>query len=399
MTKKKSCSRLFSSGLALVLFFGCASQPDKNSHSPSWAKSPTQQQAPQQARSPTADLRPLAVVGSYRASSVTGDYAGYPGLQNFIAQMIEKHRFEREYLNGVFSQAKRKQWTLDYLAKSDQGLKGKPSKGGWSRYRSQFLDDRHINSGIAFWRRYQATLQRASRQYGVPEEYILGILAIETTFGGYVGNHRVIDALTTLAFDYQRRGDYFRSELENFLVMSRSEAIDPGKPVGSFAGAMGLGQFMPSSFLQWAVDFNADGRRDLWNAEDAIGSVANYFAQHGWQSGQPVVSAIRGNLAAVSTLEPGIDKQYQLTTLKQLGIAPEDECKCDYPLRLLLLRHQHDDQYLLGHGNFYVITRYNHSTHYAMAVHELAQAIKSEYRKMAKMQLQPLQAEQEKHEL
>jgi membrane-bound lytic murein transglycosylase B len=367
--------------LALLLFFGCASQPEKTNNA-NWAKSPTHQNPPQQARTANPDLRPLAAVGAYRAETVNGDYAGYPALQQFIAQMVEKHGFQREYLNGVFSQARRKQWTLDYLAKSDQSLKGKPAKGGWTRYRAQFLDERHINSGVSFWRQHQAALQRASQQYGVPEEYILGIMAVETTFGGFVGNHRVIDALTTLAFDYQRRGEYFRSELENFLVMTRSEAMDPGKPVGSFAGAMGLGQFMPSSFLQWAVDFNGDGRRDLWNPEDVIGSVANYFAQHGWQSGQPVVSSIRGNLAAATTLEPGIDSQYPLDRLKQLGISPEDNCRCDYPLRLLLLRHQNNDQYLLGHGNFYAITRYNHSTHYAMAVHELAQAIKGAYRKL-----------------
>ncbi len=365
----------------MLLFFGCASQPEKANNA-NWAKAPTRQTPPQQARTANPDLRPLAVIGAYRAATVSGDYAGYPALQQFIAQMVEKHGFEREYLNGVFSQARRKQWTLDYLAKSDQGLKGKPAKGGWTRYRAQYLDDRHINSGESFWRQHQTALQRASQQYGVPEEYILGIMAVETTFGSYVGNHRVIDALTTLAFDYQRRGEYFRSELENFLVMTRSEAMDPGKPVGSFAGAMGLGQFMPSSFLQWAVDFNGDGRRDLWNPEDVIGSVANYFAQHGWQSGQPVVSAIHGNLAAATALEPGIDSQYPLDRLKQLGLSPEDNCRCDYPLRLLLLSHQNSDQYLLGHGNFYAITRYNHSTHYAMAVHELAQAIKGAYRKL-----------------
>lgn len=364
-------------GLLLILLSGCASQPEKPEDNSNRARTPTQQTAPNQSRTATPDLRPYAEVGSYRAISVNGDYAAYPALNQFIEQMVRKHGFSREYLNGVFSQARRKQWTLDYLAKSDQGLKGKPSKGGWSRYRAQFLDERHIGSGVAFWQKYRSTLQRASQQYGVPAEYILGIMAVETTFGSFVGNHRVIDALTTLGFDYQRRGEYFRSELENFLVMTRSEGIDPGKPVGSFAGAMGLGQFMPSSFLQWAVDFNGDGRRDLWNPEDVIGSVANYFAQHGWQQGQPVVSATRGSLAGVDSLEPGIDNQYTLPTLKQAGIEPAGDCRCDYPLRLLLLRHQSNDEYLLGHPNFYVITRYNHSTHYAMAVHELAQAIKS----------------------
>lgn len=382
MNFAKTNHRRASLGLALLLFAGCASQPEKSDFNANHARSPVQQNAPSQTRTAAPDLRPLAAVGAYHAASVSGDYAGYAALTQFIEYMAQKHGFDREYLNGAFSQAKRKQWTLDYLAKSDQGLKGKPGKGSWSRYRGQFLDDRHINSGIGFWRKHSAALKRASQQYGVPEEYILGIMAVETTFGGFVGNHRVIDALTTLAFDYQRRGEYFRGELENFLVMTRGEGIDPLKPVGSFAGAMGLGQFMPSSFLQWAVDFNGDGRRDLWDPEDVIGSVANYFAQHGWQRGQPVVSALHGDPSA-GNLEPGIDRQYPLSALRQAGVTPVDNCECNYPLRLLMLRHQSNDQYLLGHPNFYVITRYNQSTHYAMAVHELAQAIKAGYLRSA----------------
>lgn len=313
-------------------------------------------------------------VGRYHAKQVGGDFAGYASLQQFIEQMVKKHGFEREYLLGLFSEAKRKQWTLDYLAKSDQTLKAKPAQGSWTRYREKFLDERHIGAGVEFARQHRSTLQRASRQYGVPEEYILGILAVETTFGGFVGNHRVLDALTTLGFDYQRRGEYFRDELEKFLLMSRQEGLDPARPKGSFAGAMGLGQFMPSSFLQWAVDFNGDGRRDLWNAEDAIGSVANYFAKHGWQPGQPVTTPLSAKGAV--DLEPGIDRQYTLSDLTRAGLQPVSACRCQGPLRLLRLRHQSYDQYLIGHPNFYTITRYNQSTHYAMAVHELAQTIK-----------------------
>jgi membrane-bound lytic murein transglycosylase B len=324
-------------------------------------------------------LRKLEGIGNYSAATVSGDYANYPALKQFIELMVQKHGFKREYLNGLFSQVRRKQWTLDYLSKSDQGLKSKPAKGGWTRYRAQFLDQQHIHGGVVFWKKHQTAIQRASQQYGVPGEYILGIMAVETSFGVNVGNHRVIDALTTLGFDYQRRGDFFRSELEQFLLMSATEGLDPAKPVGSFAGAMGFGQFMPSSFQQWAVDFNGDDQRDLWSPDDAIGSIANYFARHGWQAGQPIVSATHGNLHGVTNLEPGIDSQYSLNSLRLAGLEPQGDCNCDYPLRLLLLRHQHRDEYLLGHPNFYVITRYNHSTHYAMAVHELAQAIKQAY--------------------
>lgn len=175
-----------------------------------------------------AAISPESCVGQYHAGSITGDFAGYTDLQQFIDRMVEKHSFEREYLMGLFSQAHRQNRTLDYLAKSDVTLKGKPAAGGWDRYRAKFLDERHIGAGVEFALSNRDALQRATRQYGVPEEYILGILAIETNFGSYVGNHRLIDALTTLGFDYARRGDYFRAELENFLLMSQNEGMDPG---------------------------------------------------------------------------------------------------------------------------------------------------------------------------
>jgi membrane-bound lytic murein transglycosylase B len=313
-------------------------------------------------------------IGAYRAQLISGDYADYSSLEQFIEEMVHKHGFERDYLRGLFSQAHRKNWTLNYLAKSDRAMKKKPATGGWSRYRARFLDDHHIAAGVEFALTHRIALQRASLQYNVPEEYILGILAVETIFGGNVGNHRVLDALTTLSFDYARRGDYFRSELENFLLMTREEGLDPATPVGSFAGAMGPGQFMPSSFLQYAVDFNNDGRRDLWDPEDTIGSIANYLAQHGWKPGQPVVASLTAK--GTVTLDPGIGKQYTLAAIEQAGLHPVLPFNTDGPYHLLLLRHAGHDQYLIGYPNFYTITRYNHSVYYAMAVHELAQAIK-----------------------
>lgn len=315
-----------------------------------------------------------APVGAYSAQSISGDYGGYASLNLFIEEMVHKNGFERDYLRGLFSQAHRKDWTLRYLAKSDKAMKGKPASGGWTRYRAKFLDERHILEGVEFAHNHRATLQRAFQQYGVPEEYILAILAVETRFGGNVGNHRVLDALTTLSFDYARRGDFFRGELENFLLMTRNEGLDPAIPVGSFAGAMGLGQFMPSSFLQLAVDFNGDGRRDLWDPEDAIGSIANYFTHYGWKSGQPVVTPLMAR--GVVALEPGINKQYTMAEIGQAGLQPIFPSNTDGPFHLLLLRHTGHDQYLIGYPAFYTITRYNHSVYYAMAIYEMAQAIR-----------------------
>ncbi len=313
-------------------------------------------------------------VGAYSAEFISGDYAGYMSLNLFVDEMVQKHGFERDYLRGLFSQAQRKNWTLKYLAKSDQARKSKPRPGGWTRYRAKFVDELHIAEGVEFGHNHRAALQRATRQYGVPEEYILAILAVETRFGRNVGNHRVLDALTTLSFDYPRRSDFFRSELEYFLVMTRNEGLDPAQPVGSFAGAMGLGQFMPSSFLELAVDFNGDDHRDLWDPEDTIGSIANYFAQYGWKPGQPVVTPLMARRPVA--LEPGLSRQYTMAEIEQAGLHPVRPCNSEGPFYLLVLQHADLDQYLLGHADFYTITRYNHSIYYAMAVHELAQAIK-----------------------
>jgi membrane-bound lytic murein transglycosylase B len=355
--------------LLLTSLAACSSPTHQDDVAPALIAKPVATQ-PQAASTPAN----ATAVGNYHGKQLSGDYAGYASVQQFIDRMVQKHAFKREYLVGLFSQAHRKNWTLNYLAKSDQAMKGKPVKGGWSKYRAQFLDERHIGAGVDFARRHRDALQRASQQYGVPEEYILGIMAVETTFGSNVGNHRVLDALTTLSFDYPRRSEFFQGELEDYLLMTRNEGLDPAQPVGSFAGAMGLGQFMPSSFLQWAVDFDGDGRRDLWGADDAIGSVANYFAQHGWQAGGSVVTPLRSQ--GEVNLQTGIETQYTPEAIRQAGLVADAAYSDNAPLHLLLLRYADHDEYLAGHANFYTITRYNHSTHYAMAVHELAQAIK-----------------------
>lgn len=370
-TKMKPLSVLM---LGIAMLAGCAS--NRPGHYP--AQSSSAGAAAPSYPAPQADRQPQ-LAGRYSAARVSGDYMGYPGLDEFITRMASKHGFPREYLNGLFSQAQRKQWTLNYLSREAGPGVATPRPGAWTRYRSQFLTEQHISGGADFWRRHAQALQRASERYGVPPEYILGIMGVETVYGRNVGNHRVIDALTTLAFDYPRRAGYFAEELENFLVMANAERIDPAQPVGSYAGAMGLGQFMPSSFLHWAVDFDGDGRRNLWQAEDVIGSIANYFAQHGWHRGEPVATPAVATNGNVQNLETGYDTHYALADLVNRGIRPAVGLQGAEPLRLLRLRATTGDEYWLGHENFYVITRYNHSTHYAMAVHQLAQAIKQRY--------------------
>ncbi len=327
--------------------------------------------------------------GPYSASRLSGDYADYPALLTFIDRMVQRHAFPKAYLLGLFSEAKRRQWTLDYMRREAPPATPQrtlpPRPGSWTRYRAQFLTDFHINRGASFWSKHAATLHKASQRFGVPESIVMGILGVETAYGANLGKDRILDALTTLAFDYPRRADYFTSELENFLIMTRSEGMDPTQPRGSYAGAMGLGQFMPGSFLQWGTDLDGDGRKDLWNPADAIGSVAHYFAAHGWHPGAPVITPARTTHPRYKLLEYGYDKPYTLSTLAEYGVEPVSPVSggTTASLRFLRLGTQQGEEHWLGHDNFYVITRYNHSTHYAMAVYALAEAVKQRYEKLA----------------
>jgi membrane-bound lytic murein transglycosylase B len=284
----------------------------------------------------------------YSAGTLTGIYANSQPVHNFIQHMVHVHGFSESYLNGLFSRANRLQSVINLEGGAFQppGTKPAPPRAGsWTRYRKQFLTEAHISRGVEFWSNNADAVQKASATYGVDPEYIVAIIGVETFFGRNVGKTCTFNALTTLAFDTQRRAKFFTQELENFLLMTREEGYEPLKPVGSWAGAMGLGQFMPSSFRTLAVDFNQDGHRDLWHQYDAIGSVAHYFARSGWQGNRPVAEQIRGNQGG-STITLSTDR---------------------------------GNEYWLVHPNFKVIKKYNNSDKYAMAVHQLAQAIKQRY--------------------
>ena len=220
-------------------------------------------------------------------------------------------------------------------------------------------------------------LKRAEQQFGVPQEYILGIIGVETRYGGNVGKNRAIDALAAMGFDNKRRGKYFRSELESYLLMTRSERLNPLKPMASYAGALGLCQFMPSNINRYAVDHDRNGTVNLWTPADAIGSVANYFRKHGWQPGGTV--AVRANSinSKYKTLRTGFKSSHSLSRLKSKGILTNGLGNIAGKASLIKLNTYSGDELWLGGDNFYVITRYNHSSHYAMAVHQLAQAIKA----------------------
>jgi len=304
-----------------------------------------------------------------------GEYAAHPKAQAFIEHMVTQHQYDRAQLTYWLSHAKR----LDYVLRlMDQQAPSAPGpvgpNGAWLRYRQKFITPDNVQNGVAFWQEHGETLRRAQQQYGVPPEIIVGIIGVETRWGRVMGKTRLLDALATLAFDYPRREAFFTGELENFLLMAREDGVDAHELRGSFAGAMGYCQFMPSSFKAYAVDFNGDGKTDLWDPEDAIGSVANYFRAHGWTPNGGVAVKAQGQ---ARDLEPGLKQRYPIASLRQAGLTPVAPISDN---QALLLRLDMGQQYEFWYGlpNFYTITRYNHSVYYAMAVWQLGDAVKQQ---------------------
>ncbi len=304
-------------------------------------------------------------------------FMGDPRLISFINRMSSKHGFNRVALNRLFSQVRRNDWVANYMNRQRPAKKKpNPNGAGWSNYRAKFVKESKINKGVQFWRQNSAALQRAYQRYGVPPEYVVAIIGVETNYGKNFGKFRIIDALTTIAMTNRRRSSAFFKYLEDFLIMTRNERMNPLHPVGSHAGAMGYGQFMPSSFLSYAVDHNGDGVRNLWDPVDAIGSVANYFKRHGWRTGE--VAAVRAVASGrgYRNLHSGFKTNYSAATLAKYGIRPTRNVRHSGRTSLLVLPTYAGGEVWLGYNNFYVISRYNHSTYYSMAVHQLAQKIK-----------------------
>ena len=291
-------------------------------------------------------------------------------IDAFIASVGKKHGFEAEPLVTLFAQVESKPAILQAIAKpAERAL-------AWDEYRPRFLIERRIARGAEVHGLKQAELERAATASGVPVDILLGIVGVETFFGENVGKYRVIDALATLAFDYPPRQAFFRGELEQYLVMAREEGLDPLAPVGSYAGAMGLPQFMPSSFRSYAVDGDADGKRDLWNDwADVFSSVGNYLKVHGWRAGEPVLAAADASNANLAGLDEKLALTETVGSLRARGVQFETGLPADAPAMLAALRVAGGTEYRVGFTNFYAITRYNRSHMYASAVSDLADAI------------------------
>ncbi|MBI4293205.1 MAG: lytic murein transglycosylase B [Betaproteobacteria bacterium] len=320
-------------------------------------------------------LSPLGASGAE-----TGNYPQREEVRRFVKEMVEKHGFKKRVLNDLFSRARVQTAIIRAMTRPPES-----TPRAWQAYRGLFVDPLRVEGGARFSADHAETLARAGREFGIPPEIVVAIIGIETVYGRNMGGYRVFDALTTLAFDFPRRAEYFRGELENYLLYVRDAGVDALAIRGSYAGAIGIPQFMPGSYLRYALDYDGDGRRDLSaSAVDAIGSVANFLKEHGWDPGAPIAMPARvvgGDYRQL--LDAGIRPAYRRADLALFGVSGAESLPPDTLCALIELETAgQDSEYWIALHNFYVLTRYNRSSFYASAVHELARAI-------AEAQVQP----------
>ncbi|ANQ84256.1 putative membrane-bound lytic murein transglycosylase [Azoarcus olearius] len=300
-----------------------------------------------------------------------------PEIRNFAAEMAQRHGFDQETVERTLAEARYEARVINLIQPPT-----KPGTRSWQRYRSRFLDRTRIAGGLAFWEENNAALEAASARFGVPPEIIVAVIGVETIYGRQTGNFQTLSALSTLAFDYPPRADLFRRELEHLFLLAREQGRPPGSYTGSYAGALGYPQFLPSSVRAYAVDFDGDGRVDFDTApDDAIGSVANYLHVHGWIAQAPVAERARFNgvVEAAPLVAAGIEPVLSPDTLANAGITTLDGSSAAAPATLVDLETPGEPtEYWLGYRNFYVITRYNRSSFYAMSVFELAETLRRE---------------------
>ncbi len=319
----------------------------------------------------------LLTIGAGRApsdvSSAGAGYADRPEVQAYAKDLSQRHAMDQAWLLDLFAGVKRQERALELIARPAE------KKLLWHQYRALFLDKARIKSGVKFWQQHRQTLERAEARFEVPPEIVTAILGVETRYGTNLGRHPALDSLVTLAFDFSPRGAFFQKELAEYLLLTREQGFDPRSRSSSYAGAMGYGQFIPSSYRSYGVDFDGDGVADLQNSPvDAMGSIASYLAAHRWHKG--------GGIAVRATTLPGFDAgiagrnpklQHTVKDLAPLGYRavglPDQE-----RVSVLRLEAKAGPEYWLGQHNFYVITRYNHSHLYAMAVFHLSLALKAE---------------------
>ncbi len=296
----------------------------------------------------------------------------FPDSHTLIDEMVQEHQFDKTELTRLFRQ-------VEFLPQIIETMTRPAESKPWHLYRPIFLTEKRIRGGVKFWEENAELLARTEKEYGVPAHIIIAIIGVETFYGRHKGGYKVIEALSTLGFGYPKRSKFFRGQIKEFLLMAREEKRDPLEFLGSYAGAMGMPQFIPSSFRNFAVDFDKDGRRDLWdNRTDIIGSVANYFHQHHWKPGEPVTARAKvADSAAQRFIKKEVKPSISLKELTGAGVTTQMALE-EQPATLLALESsEQEKEYWVALHNFYVITRYNRSPLYAMAVHQLSEAIRS----------------------
>lgn len=290
-------------------------------------------------------------------------------VQQFIHQMVKQHHFNKKQLIEWFSAVKLRHQVIKSITKPAE-------KEPWYLYQMLFVNEWRIQHGVEFWNRYDSTLRKAESIYGVPAAVIVATIGIETNYGKKTGDYRVMDSLSSLAFSRLPRAPFFRKELEQFLLLTREQHLDPLKVMGSYAGAIGQPQFMPSSYRYYAVNFSKSGQTDLINDEvDVIGSVANYYKQQGWMPHQPIAiqAFTLGDRYNYLLLNDKMNRNLSLSVLAKYGVLPKQKIdSVDLPVKLIELQNRYSKEYWIGFTNFDVIKRYNASDAYAMAVYQLS---------------------------
>jgi len=322
------------------------------------------------------NLIAVVLLGLLCSPTLASSYAGRPEVEAFVRDLAQRHGLVESELKRVFAQAQRLDPVLEAIARPAERVLS------WEEYRALLVSERRIAEGVEFWKKYPRTLRRAQRRYGVPPEYVVAILGVETFYGRNTGNWRVVDALTTLAFDYPPRARFFRAELEHYLLMAREAGLDVFSVRGSYAGAIGIPQFMPSSARAYAVDFDGNGRIDLEKSRsDAIGSVANFLKLHGWQRDADVLLDARVTGEAWRAYADGrFEPRHSLAELREAGVEFDSPQPAGASVGLIeLASAERPSDYRVGLRNFYVITRYNRSSLYAAAVADLARELKKAY--------------------
>jgi membrane-bound lytic murein transglycosylase B len=294
----------------------------------------------------------------------------YPAMQLFVDEMASKYDFDRDQLIAWLSEVRLRDDIIDAMYRPKESLP-------WYQYRKLFVNDDRANKGVQFWRANEEALFRAGSEFGVPPEIIVAILGVETRYGSQHGRYRVLDSLVTLMLRYPERSEFFRNELAQFLLLARELKVDPLSIKGSYAGAMGAPQFIASSYRRYAVDFDGDTRRNIiGSVEDAIGSVGNFLREHGWQRDAPIIGDVKLKGSMYTWLENnGPEPRINIRNLSHYGILPVQSVDDRQLAALIMLEGESGPIYRLGYNNFYVITRYNHSKNYSMAVVELSEMI------------------------